>query len=264
MKTSVVALLCVGAGVLAGPAAGEMPADTPATIFVAGETLDFEMTWLLIPGGSARMTVGLLPGDPTRIRMTSIARSSSSFAFILKVRDQIESIVNRNDFSTVRYEKHLNERGRFKDDTTIIDERRKIATRRRPNHDTEEIIVPKPVFDPLSLVYHLRALDLEPRTVQRFTVFADGKVYTLEAFITGRQTLQTPAGTFKTIVVEPKMIAGGLFRDEGSLTIWYSDDARHIPVRIRSDVKVGSITATLRAIHAGAADPEPLLLGKLK
>ena len=33
------------------------------------------------------------------------------------------------------------------------------------------------------------------------------------------------------------MSAGGLFADEDSkLTIWYSDDARHLPVRVRSDV----------------------------
>lgn len=226
-------------------------------LFVAGETLDFELNWLKISGGSARMTIGLVPGDPNHFRMTSIAKSSSSFAFIFKVRDAIDSIVNRDDFSTIRYEKHLNERGRRKDDTTMIDERRKIATRRRPNHDTEEIIVPKPVFDPLSLVYHLRTLDLQPGAVHRFAVFADGKVYILVANVDRTETIGTPAGTFKTIVVEPKMLAGGFFRDEGDLTIWYTDDARHVPVRIRSDVKVGSITANLRAIRRGVANPEP-------
>lgn len=226
-------------------------------IFVKGETLDFELTWLLVTGGAVRMTVGLVPNDPAHFKITSIAKSNSSFAFIFKVRDAMTSIVNRDDFSTIRYEKHLNERGRRKDDSTIIDEHRRIATRRRPNHDTEEIMVPKPVFDPLSLVFHLRSLDLRPGTVQRFTVFADGKVYTLEADVLRTETIGTPAGTFKTVVVEPKMQGGGLFRDEGSLTIWYSDDARHVPVRIRSDLKVGSITANLRAIRSGVEGAEP-------
>jgi len=246
-------LICVAAGALAGPAQAATP-----DMFVAGETLDFELTWVGITGGGLRMTIGLLPNDPTRFRLTSVAKSNSSFAFLFSVRDEIQSIVNRDDFSTLRYYKHLNERGRRKDDTSIIDERRRIATRRRPNHNTEEIIVPKPVFDPLSLVYHLRMLNLEPGTVARFTVFADGKVYTLEARITKRETVVTPAGKFNTVVVEPKMLAGGLFRGEGDLTIWYSDDARHLPVRLRSDLKVGSITADLKAVHAGVASPEPL------
>ena len=41
----------------------------------------------------------------------------------------------------------------------------------------------------------------------------------------------------------------GIFREEDSdLTIWYSDDARHLPVRIRSDVKIGTITASLKQV----------------
>ena len=150
-----------------------------------------------------------------------------------------------------------NEKGKKKVDTTTIDETRKIATRVRPLKRTQQIAVPRPVFDPLSLVYHLRTLPLQPGTVQSFTVFADGKVYLLEARITKRESIETPAGTFNTVVVEPKMLAGGLFKDEGDLTIWYTDDARHIPVRIRSDVKVGAITATLKSIRPGVANPEP-------
>ena len=53
------------------------------------------------------------------------------------------------------------------------------------------------------------------------------------------------------------MLAGGLFRDEGDLTIWYSDDPRHVPVQIQTDLKVGAITATLRSVHTGVSDPEP-------
>ena len=41
------------------------------------------------------------------------------------------------------------------------------------------------------------------------------------------------------------------------MTIWFTDDARHVPVRIRSELKVGSITANLRSMHAGVGDPDP-------
>jgi hypothetical protein len=247
----VIALLCVGAAALGRSAMLD-------SIVVPGETLDYNLTWLSIIGGKLRTTIALVPNDRQRIRLTFSARSSSSFAFIYKVRDQIESIVNREDFSTLRYEKHLREGGKTKDDTTTIDERRRIATRRRPGKDTEEISVTKPIFDPLSLVYHLRDLDLTPGRTHSFTVFADGKIYTLVAKVTGRQTLETPAGTFHTVIVEPKMQGGGIFRDEdASLTIWYTDDARHIPVRIRSEVKVGTITANLRRISAGITTIEP-------
>jgi hypothetical protein len=226
-----------------------------ASTFDQGETLDYNLTWLRLTGGSMRLTIA---PQGEHYRLTSIAKSSRSFARIFSVRDELQSLVNRTDFSTVRFEKHLNERGRHKDDVTTIDERRRIATRRRPGKDTEEVGVPKPIFDPLSLIYHLRTLDLTPGTVLRFNVFADGKLYTLEAAVTGRETVETPAGKFNTIVVEPRMLAGGIFRDESAkLTIWYSDDPQRIPVRISSEVKVGTISAVLKATSAGVGAIEP-------
>jgi uncharacterized protein DUF3108 len=230
-----------------------------SNIFAAGETLDFDLTWLGITGGGMRMTIGGAPNDPAHFRITSVARTNPSFSLILNTRDEVMSIVNRDDFSSVRYEKHLKEHGKAKDDVTTIDEQRRVATRQRPNKTPQTVAVSKPVFDPLSLVYHLRQLDLRAGAVQRFTVYADGKVYTLQANVLRTETIGTPAGTFHTIVVEPKMLAGGIFKDEGSMTIWFTDDPRHVPVRIRSELKVGSITANLRSMRTGAGDPEPVL-----
>jgi len=88
-------------------------------------------------------------------------------------------------------------------------------------------------------------------------VYADSKVYTLEANVLRTETIGTPAGTFQTVVVEPKMLAGSIFKDEGTMTIWFTNDPRHIPVRIRSELKVGSITANLRGISAGVGGTEP-------
>lgn len=233
-------------------------AATLSDTFTTGETLDYDLTWLAITGGAMRMTIGVPPNDAAHFRITSVAKTNPSFALILKVQDEVTSIVNRNDFSTIRYEKHLVEHSKPKDDVTTIDEARRSATRQRPNHTPQVVAVPKPVFDPLSLVYHLRTLDLRPGTQQRFTVYADAKVYTLVADVLRTETIGTPAGTFHTVVVEPKMLAGSIFKDEGTMTIWFSDDARHIPVRIRSELKVGAITANLRGIRAGAGDPQPV------
>ena len=229
-----------------------------SNLFNSGETLDFDLTWLSITGGGMRMTIGMNPNDPAHFRITSVAKTNPSFSFLVNTRDQVTSIVNRDDFSTVRYEKHLKEHGKSKDDTTTVDEARRIATRQRPNKTPQNVAVPKPVFDPLSLVYHLRALDLRPGSIQKFTVYADGKVYTLEANVSHTETIGTPAGTFHTVVVQPKMLAGSIFKDEGAMTVWFTDDARHIPVRIRSELKVGSITANLRSMRMGAGDPEPV------
>ncbi|HUP46671.1 MAG TPA: DUF3108 domain-containing protein [Thermoanaerobaculia bacterium] len=222
-------------------------------VFAAGETLDFNLHWARISGGSARMTIAPVNGE--RYRITSIGKSSAFFSRFFKVRDEIESIVSRDDFSTLQFHKLLDERGRKKDELTVIDDEKNVAIRKG-----KLIELPGRVSDPLSLIYYLRKLELKPDETYEFTVLADGNLYQVHAVVTGRETITTPAGRFRCVVVEPKMgAAAGVFRDDQNrLQIWYSDDAHHLPVRIRSDVKIGSITATLRSISAGVRGIEPV------
>ncbi|HSP17054.1 MAG TPA: DUF3108 domain-containing protein [Thermoanaerobaculia bacterium] len=232
--------------------AAELCGATLKETYLAGETLDFDLSWSRISGGEARMTVAPIGED--RLRMTSVGKSGTFFSRFFRVRDEIESIVDQSDFSTIEYHKVLDERGKRKDELTVIDEAKNVAYRKG-----KSIAVPRPVFDPLSLIYYIRLLDLTPGRTHEFTIIADGRIYTVRAEVVNRETIDTPAGTFHTVVVEPKMEAqAGVFRDEQTrLLIWYSDDARHLPVRIRSDVRIGSITASLRRVTSGVDSTEP-------
>ena len=227
-------------------------AQTLRSIYQTGETLDYDLSWSRVSGGAARMTIS--PIDADRYRITSVGKSGAFFSRFFKVRDEIESIVGTDDFSTLQYHKVLDERGKRKDELTIVDERHKVAIRKG-----KAIPVPQPVFDPLSLMYYVRGLDLTPGRTHDFTIIADGKVYKVSAEVQERETIGTPAGDFKTVRVEPKMESeSGVFRDEQKrLLIWYTDDARHIPVRIRSELEIGSITVGLKKITAGVTDIEP-------
>jgi hypothetical protein len=239
----------------AGAAAATPPVDP---VFVNGETLDYSLTWLKLTGGSARFTIGLAPGAPDRFRITSVAQTSSGFARIYRVRDQIVSFVDRVMFTTIQYEKHLREGSSKKDDITTVDRARALIVRKRAGKPDKVVHTADPVFDPISLIYQFRRLDLKPGSHVHFMVTGDGKLYPVDADVVARENIDTPLGTFRTVAVQPEMSAGGLFADEDSrLTIWYSDDARHLPVRIRSDVKIGSITATLKGVRAGVTGIEP-------
>ena len=251
MKRLVLAIVC-----LAATAAAPAPRIDP--VFANGETLDYSLTWLKLSGGAARFTIGLAPGAPERLRITSVARSSSGFARIYRVRDEIVSFVDRVLFTTITYEKHLREGTSKKDDVTTVDRAHGLIVRRRPGKADKVVHTTEPVFDPISLIYQFRRLDLSPGSHVHFMVTGDGKLYAVDADVVAREDITTPLGTFRTVAVQPQMSAGGLFADEDSkLTIWYSDDVRHLPVRIRSDVKIGSITATIKGVRAGVTGIEP-------
>jgi Protein of unknown function (DUF3108) len=220
--------------------------------YESGETLDYNLTWLKITGGGARMTIAPVRGEDGAFRITSVAKSSRGFSRIFKVRDEIETIVSRSDFSTLRYTKRLDEQDDKITEVTTIENG--VATRTRKK--VKKVDVPRPIYDPISVIYVLRMVELVEGKTHEMQLIADGKLYTVRAKVVKRETLQTPAGSFKTVLVEPEMESGGKKREE-RLFIWYSDDDRRIPVKIRSDIKVGSITATLKSIRNGAAAAEP-------
>jgi hypothetical protein len=218
--------------------------------FAEGETLDYNLTWLKITGGTARMTIQ--PHGDDSFRINSVAHSSPSFSRIFRVRDAIETTVARGDFSTTRYVKRLDEDGDKIEEVTVIEDG--IATRTRKK--VKKVKVPRPVFDPISVIYLLRQRDLTPGKVYDFELIADGKLYTVHARVVRREKVQTAAGTFDCVRVEPQMLSGGVERSE-RLFLWYSDDERKIPVRIRTEVKFGAVTATLRGVSAGVTSLDP-------
>lgn len=223
--------------------------------FAEGETLDYTVTWMKLTGGTGRMTIAPYGNEKDRYRITSVAKSSGSVGRLFKIRDEIETIVARSDFSTVRYSKRLDERGDKMNEVTVIEDG--VATRTRKK--VRKLPVPRPVLDPISVIYHVRRLDLTPGKTYEFTLYADLKLYTVHAKALRREVVITPAGTFNTILVEPEMKNAGQPREE-TLHIWYSDDEQRLPVRIRSEVAFGSVTATLRSVSSGVRgiDPPPL------
>lgn len=221
--------------------------------FRKGETLDYTVTWMKVTGGTARMTIA--PDGDGAYRITSVAKSSGGFARLFKIRDEIETIVARNDFSTLRITKRLDERGDKLNEVTTIDDG--VATRKRKH--IRRTPVPRPILDPISVIYYVRNLDLSPGKSHELTLYADLKIYTVHARVIRREVVTTPAGTFNTVLVEPEMLRAGVPREE-RLFIWYSDDERRLPVRVRTDVKFGSVTATLKTVSSGvtSVDPPPL------
>jgi hypothetical protein len=251
------ALLAVSAA-MAAPAAKPSEEKTPAPIienYAAGETLDYTVTWMKVAGGTARMTIA--PDGDANWRITSVARSGGGLARFIKVRDEIETIVDRKDFSTLRYSKRLDERGDKMEEVTTIEDG--VASRKRKK--IRKVPVPRPVYDPISVIYHFRTLELAPGKMYEFTLISDGKLYTVHGRVVRREKVTTPAGTFDALLVEPEMASAGVQREE-RLFIWYSDDERRLPLRIRTEVKFGSVTATLKSVTAGVTSIDPPVLPK--
>jgi hypothetical protein len=76
--------------------------------------------------------------------------------------------------------------------------------------------------------------------------FFKDTTYQLAVKFLGYQQISVDAGTFNCVLVEPLIMEGGLFKSEGRIIIWMTNDERKIPVKVSTKVVVGSIDAELR------------------
>ena len=113
----------------------------------------------------------------------------------------------------------------------------------------------RPIFDFLSAIYRLRALPLTEGSTYPFTVKADDD-YRAELKVTGRQTVRTNVGSFNAIATQIQVTNNS--RANGYRTrIFFSDDARHLPVLVTARLSAGELRAELAGLEYVKPAPIP-------
>ncbi|MCB0470091.1 MAG: DUF3108 domain-containing protein, partial [Flavobacteriaceae bacterium] len=78
-------------------------------------------------------------------------------------------------------------------------------------------------------------------------MFFDEENYGFKLKYLGEETISTDFGKVKSLVFRPYVLAGRVFKEEESLTLWVSNDKNKIPLRVKADLAVGSLRADLEA-----------------
>ena len=119
-------------------------------------------------------------------------------------------------------------------------------------HKKDTVVsVDEQVQDMVSAYYFLRSnynKDLiKVGDVVSLNMFFDEENYKFKLKFLGKETINTTFGKIKTLKFRPYVMAGRVFKEEESLTLWVSDDDNKIPLRIKADLAVGSLRADLEA-----------------
>jgi hypothetical protein len=113
------------------------------------------------------------------------------------------------------------------------------------SRSTGESLTDAPL-DELSFMYFIRTLPLADDSLRTFQRHFDAARNPTTIRVLGRETLDTKAGTFPTIIVEMRVRDPRHYRGEGTIRINLSDDGHRIPVRIQSEMPVfGTAVLTL-------------------
>lgn len=111
-------------------------------------------------------------------------------------------------------------------------------------------------LDELSFIYFIRTLPLEMDSTYTFERHFDAARNPTLVKVVGRETIETPAGTFSTLKVEMIVRDARNYDKEGTIRFFLSDDERRIPVRIQSMMPgVGLATLTLETHNVPALLP---------
>jgi hypothetical protein len=224
----------------------------PAVIqpFRPGESLKFSVQYGFIKAGSAYLEVPDVKdwNGHQVYNLVARAESNSFFSHFYKVRNRIESYWDKQGLFSWRYTENRREGGyRAKNEITFDHERHEARYA-----DGRSFPVPPQVQDALSCFYYTRfqALPLGGSIV--FDYHASGRSQPLEVKVLGRESIQTPAGKFDCVAIEPILKAGGIFKNKGRLVIWITEDDRRMPVLMKSKVAIGSISVVLQKVKGGA------------
>jgi len=249
---ALVALLTVfapPARAIAPPVVNSPTAMEQGLPFGPGESLRFSIEYGLIKAGSAWLEVAAMETYRGRAcyHIVSRAESNDFMTKIYKVRDRIDSLIDAEGLYSYRYKKRLREGSYNKDYDAAYDP----ATGKVKYTDGKTFDMTPFSKDGLAAFYYVRFVPLEVGKDIVIPHHSDQATADIVVKVHGKETVDTPAGKFNCFVIEPVMSAGGLFKNSGRLTIWVTDDARRIPVLMKSKIPVGSIDAVLQEWKPG-------------
>jgi len=252
LKASIIALVIMWGGglfVSLHDAPEASPGGRVHLAFAPGEELNFAVKYGMVRAGDARLEVEgyeVVDGEHA-YRLVSTARSSRFFSTFFEVDDRIESLWSIEQKLPLRFEKHIREGNYSKDETIDFDHQKGVAV--YGNGEEKEIL--PGAQDVLSAFYFVRNHRLVPGDTVVVPNHSGGENYPLEVVVMRKERIKVEAGEFSCIVLEPLLKTAGLFKQEGRLTIWMTDDSRHMPVLMKSKVAVGSIVAELESFRMG-------------
>ena len=214
------------------------------TSFNGGERLEFTVYYSLagvyVNAGSASFTCSLekLNGKPV-YHVVGEGSTNPSYDWIYKVRDKYESFIDTSTMQPLKFIRNIEE-GSFKKYENITFN--KVANAAVTTSGVYK--VPDCVQDILSGIYYARNINFGKYHAGDkipFTIFLDNEVYRMYIRYLGKEDIKTKYGKFKAIKFKPLLLKGTIFEGGEKMTVWVSDDANHIPLRVESPITVGSV-----------------------
>lgn len=174
--------------------------------------------------------------------------------FGLRFRETLESTIDPVSFA-VQTSKRLDEHGkRRRSSEAVFDQTRgKVSwTEIDPNDPKRPPRVVSGEFtglvhDILSAIYFMRTQPLKVGKSLELPISDSGQVYKIPVRVLEKKRLKTVLGRVEAVLIEADLFgAGGMLDGNGKFFMWFTDDARRVPVSVKVKTEYGTFDIKLK------------------
>ncbi|MDE1154867.1 MAG: DUF3108 domain-containing protein [Acidobacteriaceae bacterium] len=215
------------------------------------QTLTFTVDWRVFTAGTAVFHLDQQPNGPLRI--TATADSIGAVNMLFPVVDGFQAGLDTRTGCSTGFNKQIQEGRRKIASDLAFDYQHGKQTQNERNlvkgtATHKEANIPACVTDSLSAIFYTQSQPLVTGQTVYFPLADSMRTVTVGMKVEGREEIKTPAGTFQTVKVQATADEG-VVKNRGSIWIWYTDDARHLPVQFQARLFWGTITFHLQSVE---------------
>lgn len=222
--------------------------------YKAGEWFRFRIHYGIFNASYANIVLKNSELDGKEVyHVVGTGRTTGLARLFFKVDDLYESYFDKETGEPYKFIRKIDEGGHTKDLEINFDHDNKLAHIHDKKRDVKyQMNVKDGIQDLLSAFYYLRNnYDVSNfkigQTITLDMLYDDDGAFKFRLKFLGKDTIKTKFGKIACLKFRPYVQAGRVFKEQESLTLWVSNDKNKIPVRIKADLRVGSIKADLDA-----------------
>ncbi len=220
--------------------------------FEVGEELNYSLGWQFIVAGHA--TLKVLPdeefnGQKLRSFMMT-ARTTPVVDHLYKVRDKLSSLTEYDVSRSQGFSK-IQREGDTRHDISVEFDWEKLNAFYSETIKGDSRVTPilENTLDPLSAFYFVRMQKFDVGSVIKGPMTDGKRCKEAEIKVVARERIKVNGKKYDTFKLVPDIKdIGGVFKKSknAKIEIWVTADHRHIPVKMKSKVVVGSFVAELK------------------
>tara|TARA_B110001452_G_scaffold30849_1_gene24171 strand:- start:701 stop:1477 length:777 start_codon:yes stop_codon:yes gene_type:complete len=223
--------------------------------FQSGEWLKFKLSYSgWWKAGNATLEVfDAVYKDIPVYKVVAKGWTTGPIKWVFKVKDHYESHFDKQTGSPYKFVRNINEGGYKKNLIIEFDHlQNKALIQDIKNQSNSSVDIEENIQDLLSAYYYLRnnykTDSLKKGDIVKLNIFFDSETFLFKLKYLGHETIKTDFGKIKCIKFRPYVMAGRVFKEEESLTLWVTADDNKLPIKIKADLDVGSLRADLVAL----------------